>query len=345
MELSLTVVAILFLVALAILLLLMKYFDGPLTTLTHSMKGQTILITGGDSHIGWEVVKDLLAQGARVIMACRDENKAKSLASSLKDEDQKKRAIAMKLDLTNFNSIKQFVENIKNEIGKIDILVNNAGTCFQNVELINGLDNTFYTNYAGHVLLTALLIEDFNSKGRIVNVTTTKYKRISQSQFEQWVGDSNLDWSYHRYVDDWMKVYVFSKFCNLLHTIYLKEYIEKHQLDLKTCVVHPGFVKNNFFECIHTPYWYFRTLVMLPNRKLFFKSFKSGAQTHLHACYYDYEHLPNGCFLKDCQIKSLRQHACIENANKLMSFTKKQFNKNNIAKGCSEVENFFSDIA
>ena len=180
MELSLTAVAILFLVALTFLILLMKYFDGPLTTLTHSMKGQTILITGGDSHIGWEVVKDLIAQGARVIMACRNDTKANSLVGSFKDEDQKKRAIPMKLDLTNFNSIKKFVAEVKNTVGKIDILINNAGTCFQNVELIDGLDNTFYTNYAGHLILTALLLEDFNPKGRIVNVTTTKYRRISK---------------------------------------------------------------------------------------------------------------------------------------------------------------------
>ena len=318
-----------------------RHFDGPETKLTHSMVGQTIVITGGDSHIGWETVKDLLKNGARVVLACRNETKTNDLLKTL-PEDQKKRASFIKLDLAHFDAIKAFVEELKQKIGKIDILVNNAGTCFQNVDLVDGLDITFSTNFAGHLLLTCLLLDNFNPKGRIVNVCTKKYQRISQSQFDSWVSDKNLDWSYHKYVDDWMKVYVFSKFCNLLHSIYLKEYLEKYGLNLKACCVHPGYVKNNFFECIHTPYWSFRTFCMLPSRYLFFKSLRMGAQTHLHACYYSYENLPSGCFLKDCKVKSLLKSACFENAKKLMGFTKKVFEKNGIAQDNEDVMKFFS---
>lgn len=343
MEICFSTFMIFFFILSLVFVLLMKYFDGPLTHLTHSMKGQTIVVTGGDSHIGWETVKDLLIQGARVILACRNEKHSKELIDSLPTDEQKKRAHYIHLDLTHFDSILNFVKELKETVGKIDILVNNAGTCFQNVELTDGLEKTFSTNYAGHVLLTALLLDDINQKGRIINVTTTKYRRISQSQFDKWVSDDNLNWSYHRYVDDWMKIYVFSKFCNLLHTIYLKDYIEKHQLNMKTCVVHPGFVKNNFFECIHTPYWYFRTAVMYPIRKLFFKSFKIGAQTHLHACYYDYDNLSNASFFKDCQLKKLLRTASSENANRLMIYTKKLFEINDIAKNNELVEKFFTN--
>ncbi len=157
------------------------------------MKGQTIVVTGGDSHIGWETVKDLLIQGATVILACRNEKHSKILIESLPEENQK-RAIYIHLDLTDFSSIQNFVKELKEKIGKIDILVNNAGTCFQNVELVQGLEKTFSTNYAGHVLLTALLMDEINPKGRIINVTTTKYRRISQYQFDKWVNDNNLDW-------------------------------------------------------------------------------------------------------------------------------------------------------
>ncbi|MCQ2820173.1 MAG: SDR family NAD(P)-dependent oxidoreductase [archaeon] len=343
MEITLSTFMLFFFLVLFLVYCLSRYFDGPETKLTHSMKGQTIVITGADSHIGWETVKDLLKNGARIIMACRNETKTNELISTLPEED-KKRVMFIQLDLTHYESIKTFVGELKQKIGKIDILVNNAGTCFQNVELVDGLDITFSTNYTGHVLLTCLLLDNFNPKGRIVNVTTKKYQRISQSDFDKWVDNSNLDWSYHKYVDDWMKVYVFSKFCNLLHSLYIKEYIEKNNLQLKVCCVHPGYVKNNFFSCIHTPYWYFRTICMIPSRYLFFKSYRMGAQTHLHACYYSYESLSSGSFLKDCKVKSLLKTACFENAKKLMKFTKTLFDKNKIATGNEEVEKFFSLI-
>ncbi|MCZ6460155.1 MAG: SDR family NAD(P)-dependent oxidoreductase, partial [Gammaproteobacteria bacterium] len=43
-----------------------------------AQSGRTVVITGGNSGIGFEAAKVLAAKGARVIIACRDENKAQS---------------------------------------------------------------------------------------------------------------------------------------------------------------------------------------------------------------------------------------------------------------------------
>ena len=120
MEICFSTFIIFFLILLAFVIILAKYFDGPMTPLTHSMKGQTIVVTGGDSHIGWETVKDLLIQGAIVVLACRNEKHSKELIESLTDEDQKKRAFYIHLDLTDFESIQTFVRELKEQIGKID---------------------------------------------------------------------------------------------------------------------------------------------------------------------------------------------------------------------------------
>ena len=56
------------LVFLIVWVLIANWFNGPLTDLTHSMKGKVVVITGGSRGIGLETTKDLLRQGATVIM-------------------------------------------------------------------------------------------------------------------------------------------------------------------------------------------------------------------------------------------------------------------------------------
>ena len=48
-----------------------------------AQSGRTVVITGGNSGIGLEAAKVLAAKGARVIIACRDENKAQSACDEI----------------------------------------------------------------------------------------------------------------------------------------------------------------------------------------------------------------------------------------------------------------------
>ena len=59
----------------------------------------------------------------------------------------------MHLDLTDYENIKIFVDEIKTKFGKIDILINNAGACFRNFTLSDGIELTYFTNHLGHLIL------------------------------------------------------------------------------------------------------------------------------------------------------------------------------------------------
>ena len=322
--------------------LLARYFNGPRTPLAHSMQGKTVIITGGDSSIGFETSKELLEKGARVIFACRDEKKTTKKIESITDPEMKKRAIYIHLDLINYDSIVKFAETVKKTIGKIDILVNNAGTCFQKFTLVDGIEKTIFTNHIGHVILTSLLIDNFNPKGRIINVSTTKYKRIGQKELERFTSEINHNFSLISHSYDWMRVYVMSKLFNILHMVYLSDYINRKNLDIKAVAIHPGFVQNDFFREIHSLYWSFRQSVMIPFRWCLFKDTKMGAQTHLHLCYMDYSELINGGYYRDCHYEQLRAIAKLENAKKMIKFTKEIIVKNNIVKNNQEVLGFFN---
>ncbi len=339
------IVVVLFaiLVFLIVWVLIANWFNGPLTDLTHSMKGKVVVITGASRGIGLETTKDLLRQGATVIMGSRDENQAHKALESIQNNTHKSHCVFMHLDLTDYDNINKFVEEVKNKYGKIDILINNAGSCFQNFTLSDGIELTYFTNHLGHLILSCLFLDNFNPKGRIINVVTTKYKRIWTRTLDKFTSNSNLDFSYNRKGYDWMKTYILSKLAGVHLAQYLGDYCTNKKIDIKVVSLHPGFINNYFFREIekHSIYWFIRDFLMIPLRWLTFKDNVMGAQTTLHCCYMEWEKLSNGGYYNNCRYEQLWSIGLLNNAQKLIAFDKAIIEKNNIVKGDKRVMQIF----
>ncbi|MCB5236726.1 SDR family oxidoreductase [Niallia circulans] len=82
-----------------------------------NLEGKVAIVTGGSSGIGYSIAKELINNGAKVII------------SDLVGEEgpQADGAYLIKCDVTNKESVEQMVSKTVAEFGKIDILVNNAG--------------------------------------------------------------------------------------------------------------------------------------------------------------------------------------------------------------------------
>ncbi|XP_038055951.1 retinol dehydrogenase 13-like [Patiria miniata] len=93
-----------------------------------SMKGKTIIITGASSGIGKATALGLARRGARLILACRNEEKTAQVISEIKQKvPQGPEILYRHLDLASLQSVRKCAEQITREESHIDTLINNAG--------------------------------------------------------------------------------------------------------------------------------------------------------------------------------------------------------------------------
>lgn len=137
--------------------------------LTAPAPGTVALVTGANSGIGLEVVRQLVERGVTVWMGARDAEKGREAAARLGDG-----ARSLRIDVTEPASIEAAAE----QVGDLDILVNNAGVN-PGAEDITGtsleqLRTAYETNVFGLVAVTQAFLPALRRSAhpRIVNVSS-----------------------------------------------------------------------------------------------------------------------------------------------------------------------------
>jgi NAD(P)-dependent dehydrogenase (short-subunit alcohol dehydrogenase family) len=139
------------------------------------LSGRRVVITGANSGIGLEAARVLLAQGADVVLACRDLTKAKGAIAALGSTTG--RPEARQLDLADQESIKGFAGELSSS-GQITDLLNNAAVMACPLSFTkDGLELQMGTNHFGHALLTALLLPALAEGARVVFVSSIAARR------------------------------------------------------------------------------------------------------------------------------------------------------------------------
>jgi 3-oxoacyl-[acyl-carrier protein] reductase len=93
------------------------------------IKGRRAIVTGGSNGIGFETARQLLEEGARVLINGRNEKKLNQARDDLEKRTGGE-VHAVVADMTKESDIAKIVETAKHKLGGIDILVNNAGTMY-----------------------------------------------------------------------------------------------------------------------------------------------------------------------------------------------------------------------
>jgi NAD(P)-dependent dehydrogenase (short-subunit alcohol dehydrogenase family) len=84
--------------------------------------GKVVLVTGGGSGIGLTTAKAFAAEGAKVVVAGRDERRLASAVKEIGDS-----ASAVTVDVTDSADVARMVETVVTRHGGLDVAVNNAG--------------------------------------------------------------------------------------------------------------------------------------------------------------------------------------------------------------------------
>jgi NAD(P)-dependent dehydrogenase (short-subunit alcohol dehydrogenase family) len=148
----------------------------PFAPVNADLKGKCAVVTGASSGIGKEIARGLARQGAAVVMACRNADKAGAVRDELARDSGNENLSVMVLDLADLASVRAFAEACLRAHPSLDILVNNAGGwTMDRQSSADGFELIWATNVLGPELLTRLLLPALKAAGRarIVNLSST----------------------------------------------------------------------------------------------------------------------------------------------------------------------------
>jgi NAD(P)-dependent dehydrogenase (short-subunit alcohol dehydrogenase family) len=202
------------------------------------LSGKTIVVTGGNSGIGYEASLQLARKGAHIVLACRDLAKAQAAITAITAEYAQASLEAMQLDLANLASVHAFAEAFAARHPALHVLCNNAGVmALPYRKTADGFEMQFGTNHLGHFALTGLLLERLlNTDGSRVVTVSSGAHRMGKIRFD------DLQWE-HGY-RKW-GAYGQSKLANLLFTYELQRRLTGAGARLIAVACHPGYAATN----------------------------------------------------------------------------------------------------
>uniref|UniRef100_A0A3P8VY14 Dehydrogenase/reductase (SDR family) member 13a, tandem duplicate 2 n=1 Tax=Cynoglossus semilaevis TaxID=244447 RepID=A0A3P8VY14_CYNSE len=232
------------------------------------------LTAGGNTGIGKATALHLARRGARVILACRNRDKAEAAIAEIQQETGSTDSVYMHLDLASLKSVRSFAETFLNTEKRLDLLINNAGLVGDG-RTEDGFGVQFGVNHLGHFLLTCLLLKRMKDTGggRVITLSSMAHQwghiDFDSLALNRHLGTGSYSWQFFH-------AYCSSKLCNVLFTYELAKRLKGSDV---TCYsVHPGVVRTELSRNVSL--W--QKVFIEPVARLLFLTPEDGAQTTLH---------------------------------------------------------------
>lgn len=198
--------------------------------------GRTALVTGANSGIGFATARALAAHGARVVLACRNLDRAGDAAARIAADDPARLPEVLHLDLADLSSVATAAERFRADHDRLDLLVNNAGIMAPPLRhTAQGFESQLGVNHLGHFALTGRLLPALRA--------TPRSRVVTVSSLAHWAG--RIDPDHLDALDDaehygpW-RAYARSKLANLLFTLELDRRLRAAGATTAAVAAHPG---------------------------------------------------------------------------------------------------------
>jgi NAD(P)-dependent dehydrogenase (short-subunit alcohol dehydrogenase family) len=227
------------------------------------LRSQVALVTGANTGIGRVTAEALAGRGARVLCACRSEEKARPVVQGILERGGDARFLA--LDLGDFDSVREAAKSVLAVDEPLHLLINNAGLAGSRGVTKQGFELAFGTNHLGHFLLTDWLLPRLRQSGeaRIVNVSSKAH-----------YAPKGIDWQALQSptkTTTGVPEYGVSKLANVLFTKALAR--GRAGEGVRSYALHPGVIASDVWREVPWP--------IRPLLKLFMITTEEGAKTTL----------------------------------------------------------------
>ena len=230
-----------------------------------SMTGKTVLITGASAGIGKATASELASRGARVVLACRDAEKAGKARAEILARSPAARVDVVALELGSLRSVRDCAQKVLADHPRIDVLIDNAGVFPPKLrKTADGFEEQIGVNHLGHFLLTNLLLERLvaSAPARVVVVSSMMHAG-GKIDFASFRGPAK----YSAYT-----AYRQSKLANILFTNELARRLSGRGVTANS--LHPGGVATEIARDA--------SLLVRTAARLLGTSPEKGARTSLH---------------------------------------------------------------
>lgn len=202
------------------------------------LSGKTVIVTGSNTGLGFETALNLYQKGAKVIVACRNEEKGLDAIKRMKAISDGGELVYYRLDLASLGSVKHFAERIIAAESRLDLLVNNAGVMIPPPSKSeDGFELQFGVNFIGHFALTGHLFKLLESTtgSRVVTLSSIAH-RGANIDFENF----RLEKPYNSW-----REYGQSKLADLIFAPEFEKRLRNNGNQLISLAAHPGFSKTD----------------------------------------------------------------------------------------------------
>jgi len=252
-----------------------------------NLANKLCIVTGANSGIGKETVREFARQGAYVVMVCRNEERARKAKEELVGDTGHSGLEIMLADLALQHDVRELAQKITDKFDHIDILVNNAGIIAdEREETIEGIEKTLAINHLAPFLLTNLLLDHLEKApdARVVNVSSEVH-RMGARNFD--IDNLQLNKNYSP-----TRAYGVSKLCNIMFTHELAK--RTKDTSITTFSLHPGVVHTQLAEDAS---WMMKFFYWIGSP--FMRSPKSGAETSIYLATADNVISQNGKYFRN----------------------------------------------